>query len=330
MRSAIAKVKSILVANDFGERFDYFLLSDEQMLVTNGRMSAGTPCRHGISRLVPGLELDALASRLDGEVSVTTDEGSITLRAGRLRGTVKTLPPEDASIVYPDRPWLEPPPSLMSALRLARPFVAEATAVPWSTCVCLRRDSILATTTISLTRVDAPGLTPPGDCDLLVPWWAVDFAIGMAQDPDGVIMTPDYVALRWPDGTWLRTQLITGSFPPIVASMLVSVSDSQPVKISDEWRAAYLKIAEISRDVMEIGPGRIVGGLGRGHAELFIDLPGLTASAYFNPQYLTPALAVATSWDPGAYPNPVAFAGPGVRGLVAGRRVSDGKEAAAA
>jgi hypothetical protein len=323
VRDALAKIKSILVAHDFGQRYDYFLLKDERILVTDGRMSASTPYAHGVDRLVPGLELDLLVSRFEGAIEITEGTDLLTLKSGRLRGTIQTLESNSVQIPSHDGDWAHPPDGLMAAMRVARPFVTDVALtaqMAWGACLCLKPERVLATNTVSLVSVDVPGLLTTDDEGALLPAWATDFVLGFGADPDGIMFTESYAAFRWPDGTQLLAQLVLGSFPPHAAKLLTNIAPDQPVPINESWRKAYLTVAEISEGIIAIEPGKITGGQGRGKVEHEVELPGLTGAIYFDPKVLTPAITQATHWAPGIYPDPVPFVAPGVRGLVMGRR----------
>lgn len=319
MKEAIAKVKGALAAKDFGAAMNYYTFKDDFIYASDGNMTAATPYAHGLDRLVPGAELEALLARLPNDVTCMYDDASITMKGGRLRGTIKTQSTVDRVLLVPEHPWNEPPHGLVEAMRRARPFIADVAAQPYATCMCFRKDALFATTNMSLVQVQVPGLAP-GDLDLLLPSWAVDFVLKAYGTLNGIIFTPNYMAFRWDDGSWLRTKLIEGAFPATVVTLLSNVEPEQPFELGPGWRLAYADVAALSEGIVGVEASRITGGKGHSKVEADVEPTGIEAPVHFNPRFLTAVIDVATHWNPAEFPRPVPFVGPGLRGLVVGRR----------
>ena len=319
-KSALDKIKAARASRGFGIFADAFIAKNNRLYASDGKMAASIPCEEmaGLSRLIPGDELQNLVSRLDATVTVTSDENTITIRAGKMRGTIQTQSPDTVAMMEPADEWQTPPPTLINAMRTARPFVAEVAAQPYATCLCFRSEGIFATTNISLIQVECPGLAPPSD--MLVPAWAAGFAIKTDGELTGIILNQSYIAFRWADGLWLRAQLIQGAFPAAAGALLGAVAPNQPLAITSAWRRAYCAVAAISEEVVAIEPDRIVGGHGRSQVVYETAASGLTETLRLDPKYSTPVVECATAWDPSAFPKPVPFVGPGIKGLIVGRR----------
>ena len=326
MRAAIDAIKSVRAARDLGIFADNSIAKDGTIYASDGRMAAAIACStlDGINRLIPGDELEKLISRLPDDVTLRLNDQSITIASGRMRGTIATRDPADMMMLMPDEEWRVPPPGLINAMKLARPFVADVAAQPFATCLCLRDGAVLATTNITLVQIDAPWLTTnmPTDedgPDLLVPAWAVDFAIKVPHELTGLILNDRYIAFRW-GGLWFRSQLVTGAFPKGVRKMLAEVAPTQPLAITAPWRRAYAAVAAISEGVITIEPDRIVGGHRHSRVEHDVEPIDITEAIRFDPKYLSPVVELAQAWNPAAFPRPVPFVAPGVRGLIMGRR----------
>lgn len=318
-KAPLAAVRSVLAARDFGAYLNWYVLRGGYAFAHDGKMAAGAPCEHGLDRLVPGTELDDLVARLPDEITLMSDDKSITLKAGRMRGTIQTLPSDSVSVPSPEGEWQKPPPTFVEALRLARPFIAEVAAQAYGTCACLRAGSVIATTNIALVEVTCPDLDP-GATDLCLPSWAVDFILKAKDDLDGIMLLPDYAAFRWSSGLWMRTQLVAGAFPAAITTLLASVEPTQPLAISADWRGAYDLVAGCSEGLITAEPTRILGGRGHSKVEHDVDPIALGEPIHFNPKFLTAVVHIATHWNPAVYPKPIPFVGPDVRGLIVGRR----------
>jgi hypothetical protein len=314
---AVSKIRAALSARDVNNaHLNSYLFHENRIYATDTRITASVPYKHGLERLVPGAELEALLARLPPDFKLTSDDDSISLRAGRLHGTIRTLPPEIAHMALPGDEWSDPPATLVDALKRARPFVAENAAQPYSTCACLRTGCILATTNVALAEVECPGLQT--DSDILLPYWTVDFIIKAAGALKKIILQAHYAAFMWDDGLWLRTQLIIGAFPDLVKTLLGEQHET-PITISDDWRAAYRTVTELSENIITVQRDKIIGGKGHSRVEYEVDPIEMVEPVHFRPDFLLPVITLATAWNPGAYPKPVPFVGPGIRGLIVGR-----------
>src|ERR1700734_431975 len=254
LRTAIDAIKPARAVRDFGVFANDYIWKDDRFYASDGRMSASMPCpKTGLDCMLPGDELEALISRLGEDLTVThNDEQSVTIRSGRMRGTLQTRSPDAISMLEPDGTlWTEPPPGLIQAMRLARPFVADVAAQPYATCLCLREGAILATTNITLVECACPGLNAP--MDKLLPSWAADMVLRCGDGDTsphglltGLILQENYCAFLWQSGLWVRSQLATGALPARVVALLAKVAPEQPLAIDRAWRQAYAAVAGIS------------------------------------------------------------------------------------
>lgn len=320
MRDEIAALKEVRAKRDLGIFADSYVLKDGEIYVSDGRYAAVMPCAmtNGLSRIVPGDELEKLLGRLDSDLRFSSDDGSVTLRAGRMHGTIRTSDPIALTMLMVDQPWTDPPPGLIATMRAARPFVADQAAQPYATCVGLKAGRVIATANVSLIEVTCPDLQI--NQDMLLPLWAADFCLSADGDLTGVVLAPNYAAFRWSTGLWMRTQLVSGAIPQTIDNLLGSIPDQLPVKLDRAWRKAYNNVAEISKDVITIERNRIVGGAGKSRVEHETDDSGVDGAVHFDPKYLNAVVGLADAWDPNAYPRPVPFRGPGAKGLIVGKR----------
>ena len=321
MKSALSAIKSVRASKSLGIFADFYTLKDSLIYASDGRMSCAARCPAvaGLDCLVPGDEFERLVARLDGDIAITRGDSSITLSAGRMRGTIKTRPTSDMAMVVPEHPWQPPPEGLVPAMRRARPFVAEVSSQSFRTCLALSQGRIygIQDNNVGIIEAACPGLAPP--TDLLLPYWAADFVIWAEGTLMGVVLQENYCAFQW-DGLWLRSSLVAGALPASVGTLLARVSDAQPLAITPTWRAAYAAVAGLSDEAVTIEAGRILGGGGHSEVVHETDALDLAQPVKFTPRYLTPVIDAATAWNPGLYPAPVQFVGEGCKGLVMGRR----------
>jgi hypothetical protein len=317
MKDVVDRIKGARAAKDMGAFLSHYRIERGEMMTTDGKITAGCPSPYDVTALVPGPELEALVARLEGDVAVQQDEKSLKLRAGRMHGTIQTLPADTVLFPRPEGDWLPPPSDLIPALRRVRSFISDQAVHQWGLCACLRTDAVLATNNISLVRAACPGLSSM--TDVLLPGWAVDFVIGAKGKLTGIILNENHAGFQWDDGLWLRSQIVVGEFP-INAARLLEEDVPTPVRITKEWKKAYQAVAGISEGIITVRPDRIVGGAGKSIVEHETPMDGLEQETHFNPKFLDNVIDVAESWDPSRYPSPIPFRAPGMYGLVLGRK----------
>lgn len=317
MKEAVAAIKAALSSKDLGAFLNHYLISDGELVATDGKITSGYPADYSISALVPGPEFEALVGKLADGIVATELDGKIKLAAERMHGTIQVLPPGTVAFMRPEGEFSAPPEGFVKALRVARNFIADQAVNMWGLCACLRTGAILASNNISLVEVECLGLVT--ERDILIPSPAVDFIIGAKAEMTGMLTNANHAGFQWADGLWLRTQLVDDVFPANAANLLINKQPT-PVAISREWKKGYSAVADISEAIISIHPDKIVGGKGKAVVEYEIATEGLGSEVHFNPKFLDIVMDVAKSWDPQAYPKLVPFRGDGVYGIVVGRQ----------
>jgi hypothetical protein len=315
LKATIARIKTVLATKDFGAHLNHYLFEPNLILASDGRMTAAVETPLQINCLVPGPELEAILNRFPEDVAMAMDGDKLTIKAGRLRGAIATLPIDSVQFYRPRHSWNPPPKGLLSALRTARPFIAEAAVQPWALTAALSTGYVTATNNICIIRVECQELSPTQE--ILLPAAAIDFILKSGDDLDGVIFEPDYAGFRWASGLWFRTQLMEGTFPPTIAKILAE-PERAITKIDPPWLKEYAAVADLSENIISISRTRIVGGYGKAVVEAAIETD--IDEVHFNPKFLSPVLAAAEFWQPSVYPAPVPFRGVGFSGVVLGRR----------
>jgi hypothetical protein len=316
MKAAIDRIKSILATKDFGTHLNHYLFEPGLVLASDGRMVAAVPTDSEFSCLVPGPELEAVLNRFSDSLTIEHVDGTLKIKCGRLHGAIQTLPTDQVEFFRPAHPWIAPPKGLKTALKQARPFIAETAVQAWALCACLHTGGVDATNNMSIIRVACAELVP--EQAVLLPSWAIDFVLRVDEDLTGVIWDPNYAAFRWESGLWFRTQLVQGQFPTQIEALLSS-PERATTPVEKDWRKEYQAVAELSENTITINPDSIIGGHGKASVRADIATP-LPASVIFNPKFLSPVLAAADYWAPEVYPAPVPFRGDGFGGVVMGRR----------
>jgi hypothetical protein len=319
MKDVIKWIHDAMSLKSFGMQF--YCVDGGMIKATNTNLTAGYPWQDGSHQfLVPGAEFEKLLDRLPGDVDILVNQDSITIKSGRFRGTVQTLPMTDWNFPGVDAEWKPVPAGLVDALRALRPFISDNTGQQWAMSVALQKGWCYATNNITLGGTPCPEL---GDVQALLQVWAVDFVTDRADGLCKWAWTDHYVAFGWENGAWMRAQLIVGSFPERAADMVRSALNEAPSQaVTDDFRAAFDKIAALAEDTVIIYADRIESTFGKARvvAEAACEVPADAEASIWGAKYLIPALQSATHWSPAMWPKPAVFRGPVVSGWVVGRR----------
>jgi hypothetical protein len=320
VKSAIKWLNDALAAKDIGG-MKYYRVSDREIRATDGRITAGHPWPTNDAFLVPGEEFEKVMARMpDKGVSIQPGENNITVKAGRFRGTITTLPVTEWNYPGIDAgQWGPPPVKLNPILRALRPFISDNATQPWALCVALEGDWAYATNNVAIAGAPCPA----GGVKALLPCWAIDFIVSRWAGLESWCWTDHYVAFRWLNGAWMRAQLVVGSFPDRAAALVQQALNEEPTQVvSDEFRAAFEEVAGLAEDTILVYADRLESGFGKARvvSEIPSEVPADAEASVWGAKYLIPALQSATHWSPGMWPRPAVFRGPVVSGWVVGRR----------
>jgi hypothetical protein len=318
MKDILKWIHDAMSLKSFGMNF--YCVDGGMIKATNTNLTAGYPWPSDQQFLVPGMEFEKILGRLPGEIDIAAKEGSITVRSGRYRGTIQTLPLTDWSFPGVDVEWKPLPAGLPAALQALRPFISDNTGQQWAMSVALQDGWCYATNNIALGGVPCPGL---GEVQALLPVWAVDFVIDRIEGLQEWAWTDHYVAFRWENGAWMRAQLIVGTFPEKAAELVRTALSQTPSQvIDDDFRDTFEKVADLAEDTIVIYADRIESTFGKARvvAQTTCEIPIDAPSSVWGAKFLIPAIKSATHWSPGMWPKPAVFRGPIVSGWVVGRR----------
>ena len=322
IRKGISSVKRALADKSDVAHYTHLLMKDGEILATNSNLSAGAPILYEDTMLVPGAEFEAIINRLPGNPSIEHSDGRVTFKAGRFKGSVPTLPPEHATVMGRHGENRRPlPAGFIDRLRAVREFVSDEDNPAWMASVIFSDGNMVAVGRggTSMAATDC-GDADLGNSGILLPRSAVDFVLKRGTDPQFIEWNQSAAAFTWDDGSWLRTNLLVGSPPKKLSERMATVVQPE-WEITDEFRAAYERVASISESEVRIYADRITGGGPHCDVEDGATAPVPQGMEYsvWNPKTLGPVLAAASHWDPSNYPNPTVFWGSKVRGLLMGR-----------
>jgi hypothetical protein len=321
MKTTITWLNAALATKDIGASMTYYRVADGMISATDGNITASYPWRFGNDGfLVPGVEFEKVLKRMPDNPTISAGEGNIKLKSGRLSGTIQTLPLTDWSHPGVDEAkWKKIPTELLPLLKQLRAFVSDDPSRQASQCIALENGFAYATNNVAIAGAKCDEL---GEIMALLPPWAVDFLLGREEGLTHWAWTDNYVAFKWFNKAWMRSQLVIGQFPEKAAALVRSAFDEKPTQeITEDFRTAFKEIAELAEDTIMIYADRIESKFGKAEieSESKCETPEGGCSTW-GARFLAPALMVADSWSPKMWPAPVPFRGKLLAGYVVGRK----------
>jgi hypothetical protein len=259
---------------------------------------------------------------MPSDPTIEVEEATVKLKCGRFSGTIQTLPLTEWS--YPgvaNAAWQPLPEGLTTLLTALRPFVSENEQPAWGRCVALDDGWAYATNNMTIAGAECEGLADT--VKALLPVEMVDFLLARLDGLTDWVGDDNYIAFRWANGAWCRTQLVIGSFPEKAAAMVKAawkVKSKQVV--TDEFKEALGRVSELAEDTVTVYADRLEAKFDRGVVEdgIECEVPK-EGSSIWGARFLLSALQAADRWAPATWPAPAPFKGPTVAGYIVGRRM---------
>lgn len=321
MRKEIEWLDDALAVKDINLAMTHYRVKDKFLSAGNGRITAGYPCDIDGEFLVPGHDLKNIYKRLNGEPKIQITDGHVSLRAGRFHGTMEILSSDHwrhGSELDGDVDWKPIPKQLFPILKDLRPFLSDNAVHLWSMAVAIDDGWCYASNNIALVGAHCPQVA---GIHALLPIWAIDFILERSENLRSWTLTDYYIAFRWSNGAWMRSNLIDSTFPEKAGTMIRQTPNELTQPISQDYRQAACRIAELSEDTVAIYADRVEGRtkLSTVKEELVSEVPENATHSLWGARFLGPVLEVAKEWSPSLWPQPVPFRGERVQGYIAGR-----------
>ena len=319
LRKAITQVASAVAKKDVIPLLTHYYFARKEIIASDGRITACAPCDalNGIECLVSADQVNALMLRLVDPIDIKQTENVLTMASGRYRGRVETLSDEDYHFTKPEGKRADLSESFFDALKVLRKFVSEDATHMWSVCVALRGKYMMASNNKSLAVMQHKMDYTGEEC--LIPVWAIDFILERTEGLTEFSVGGGAMSFYWTDGSWMRAQLVAGTFPSIAEKMLKEFKKPD-FELTAEWRESFEYVSAFGADRIEFHAQQMLGKnqLTTADAEAETPVPQDKDCSIWNPKVLAPVIECATHWSPENWPNPCYFSAPGLRGIVTG------------
>jgi len=260
---------------------------------------------------LPADDLDAALARLGDDPIIDAGDGTMILKKGRLRSQLKVLEAE-VPVVFAAPEWQGVPPTLMKALELVAPFASDEGT--WQRGVHLADGRAAAINNRS--AAESPVADLP-DMDAILGDGAARY-LPTLPEPSGWAVAANSISFGWPNGAWVRCQLVNASWPAIADRVMVSAGDEAPITLTEEWREAIDHLSALGDGAIRVMPQGLKAARSHSDAKVKFDTSA-TKSTTWAADLLKQIAGVATAWNPDAE-GPARFIGEGLRGVVMRRR----------
>jgi hypothetical protein len=311
LTAAISFLKSAVERNTPGGTAALYVFHEGYAFARSAAILACHPIDLDGTFALPADDLDAALARLKEEPEIGAGEGTIILKRGRLKSSLKVLAAEAPHV--PDRgDWSPVPAGLQSALKLTTPFASDEGT--WQRGVHFTEGKIAAINNRSAAEAPILELQPMGAIlDADAARYIADLPL-----PSGWVVAENSFTFGWANGAWVRCQLLNATWPAIADRVMTDAGDDAPIKITDEWREAVAHLAVLGDGAIRIASDGITGA--RSHSDSAVEFEtGVINKTIWNADLLQQVFAVATSWNPDAE-GPARWIGDGICGVAMRRR----------
>jgi len=325
VKGTVKWVRDALAATSLVDHLAHYLIRDNMIHASDGRMVVAHPFEYDGEVLVNGEGFEKLLARMPVDAPILGQtETHLVMRHGKFKGSVKTLPPEQWVYPPPDEgAWHPLPEGLLAAMRRLRPFLSANATQPWATCLAYLGGHLYATNNITLARTPLRGRVVEGT---MFPVWAVDFVLARDEGLVEWMCSPQALAFSWDTGAWMRTPTIVTPFPGNCPGMIDAGKGARrkPHTLTPEWRAALERVSGFAEAEVQLGSTmmRSAGEAVIVEDEVGTPCPPDVEFTCWDHRYLEPVVTAATHWDPTTWPSPAYFKGKALEGIILGRRAS--------
>jgi hypothetical protein len=126
---------------------------------------------------------------------------------------------------YPEGTYTELQPGLLKAFKTLAPMIGQDASRPWARGILIREGSCYATNNVVIGQYWIGFRLP---YDLNIPDECISEVLRVGIEPAGITASERSVTFHYPDGRWIRSQLLSTIWPNI-APVLDRPSSPQPI-----------------------------------------------------------------------------------------------------
>lgn len=317
MLDALKFVQGSVAKKELVEGLTSFLIRDGQVQGFNGVIALGSPIELDIDCKPEAGPMIKAISNCDDTVQLTMmANGKLSIKSGGFRVAIHCIDKETPHVNPEGDIYEIDGTRFIQGVRSVAPFIGSDASRPWACGILISNGSLFATNNVTIAEYWF-GSQFPLDC--VIPAVAIKELLRVKTSPTHIQVSKNNVTFHYPEGRWLRTQLIDSEWPNIRNILNV---ESNPHQIDTALFEGLHKIKPFAEDRPRV---YIEDGLARTHLDdaegaSFI-LNDRTITGVYNIDVLLLLENVAKTADFSTYPKPCAFFGDNLRGVLIGERV---------
>jgi len=321
MHDVIGFLKEAVAKSPSAGTQDCYVVDGKMIRANNEWMHAAISWPSKTAFALPADAVDAFLARTESVDEIKVEAKSILLKGGRISTRIDRRFEEPEPLKDMPKKWKTSPPGLTQAIKIASAFIGEGSGGRiWVTAVRLWQDRVTASSGQVMIDITVPklGLEQPK----LLSEKVAAFLVAQG-DPDQYGYDDNSIAFRWEDGRWVWFRLVDAEMPEDSVHRIFEelAGKVAPVAIGEGWTDALADAVALSDGTVGVTISGLQAIKKNSKTEISLDVDVDSAHmSYWSAKDLAAVVAVASAWNPGAYPNLAFFKGDGLRGAIVGRQ----------
>lgn len=321
MLNELKFVQRALSRKDIVPGLTHFRIQGGRVSAFNGTLAISAPAAVGFEAAPAGAHFLSALNACEDVIALQYADAKVQVRSGKFKTVVPCVPLDSVPSSDPAGTLIEPPTSILTALKMLEPFIGTDASRPWSCGVLLAGQSAFATNNLAIVEywlgVDVPTVNIPSS--------AIAEIIRVKEELSALQVSDESITFHYADGRWLKTQLLSLAWPNIVGVLNQCCTDAQMYPTPPGLADACEKLAKFNdrHDVRCYLRGNDVSTTRKGLEEggALVELGGIPSRGCYNTHVLATVANSADFIDFTKYPNGTPFFRGRLRGALVGIRV---------
>lgn len=311
-------VQGAVARKDLLPAMTHFRIENGTVRSYNGAMAISSPIALDLN-CCPRADamVRAIASCNEATMISVTPSGKLSIRSGKFRALVDTIQGETPH-VEPEGELVQfDGAKLVEAFKVLEPFIGTDASRPFTNGVLLDAGSAFATNNTCLVQYWIGAAFP---LRVNVPRAVIKEVLRVGEPPTHGQVTQDSITFHYPDGRWIRSQLLNTEWPmDLIGRLLDQPNNATP--LPEDFFTGLNTIRGMTDGAARV---YMTGSSMRTHvsddegAVYDIDLP---SEGLYNMHMLALLEGVVKTIDFTRYPEPALFYGDNIRGAIIGMRM---------
>lgn len=319
LREALIFVRGAIGRSVLAPELEHYRVTPGRITGFNGHLALSAPIDLDLKATPKSAPFFKALEKVEGAKTVSlylTKSGKLAVRGDQFSVYIPCLDeyPYDAE---PAGEKHAVPETFVEDIARLLAFTSEDASRMWSQGILCQNETMIATNNICLAQIwnghDLPRIN--------IPKFMCAEIVRLKKTPQYLQTDENSLSCLFEDGSWMRSSLLTDAWPfekleavmsrpaspqPVPAGLKEALDDLTPFLEEGKSSPVYFQPEKISTSPHEEDGAEVV-------------LEGLTGGPVFNAGQLKLALSHATAVDFDQYPNPCAFIGDRLRGVIIGR-----------